>query len=171
MKIKLQTFFFLCITAGMLMINGCSGDKQTPIQVNDIMAPFTSTDLKGKPFSLASYRKNPVIVRFFLVDCPYCLADTPVFNDFYDKYHKKGLEIVYINNDGANVGDVENFADNLNIPFPVIYDPKGGIAKKYNVKLQPLTLVLSPEHKILAALLGGVSEEELNELLAPYLKG
>jgi hypothetical protein len=53
----------------------------------------------------------------------------------------------------------------------VVYDPSGKLAKQYNIKMQPLTLVLSPEHKLLAALLGGVSEAELQELLGKYLQG
>jgi len=162
-------FLLLCFAAIMLLLNGCNNQK--PIRVNDIMAPFSGTDLKGNTFSLASYKNQPVIVRFFLVNCTYCVADTHVFNEFYDKYHKNGLEIVYINNDAANVTEVEKFSNTLAIPFPVIYDPKGRIALKYNVRMQPLTLVLSPEHKILAALLGGVSEGQLDELLESYLQG
>ncbi len=46
----------------------------------------------------------------------------------------------------------------------------GKLAKQYNIKVQPLTLVLSPDHKLLAALLGGVSEAELQELLGKYLQ-
>jgi len=93
-----------------------------------------------------------------------------MFNRFYDTYRPKGLEIVYINNNGANSAEVQSFADELDITFPVIFDPEGKIAKQYNVKAQPLTLILSPEHKLLAALLGGVSEAELAELLDQYFQ-
>ena len=69
----------------------------------------------------------------------------PIFNAFYKKYRSKGLEIVYINNDGKNVGEVKTFAHELGIDFPVVYDPEGIIAKQYNVRVQPLTMILSPE--------------------------
>ena len=69
------------------------------------------------------------------------------------------------------MGEVKTFASELGIDFPVIYVPEGTIAKQYNVRVQPLTMVLSPEHKLLAALLGGVSEAELDELLGQYLQG
>jgi peroxiredoxin len=77
-----------------------------------------------------------------------------VFNRFYEKYRKKGLAIVYINNNGANAEEVRAFSEELKIRFPVIFDPEGKIAGQYNVKVQPLALVLSPEHKLLAALWG-----------------
>jgi peroxiredoxin len=171
MKTKSLFIVLFYIAASILFLNSCSGDKKKSIRTGDTLSQFSGIDLENKTFSLASHKGNPVIVRFFLINCPYCLADTPTFNRFYDKYSEKGLEIVYINNNGANPEEVQNFADELNIRFPVIYDPQAKIAKQYNIKVQPLTLILSPEHKLLAALLGGVSEAELNELLDKYFQG
>ena len=170
MKTKSLAIFILAITAGLFLLSSCTGDSTKAIKVGDTVSSFSGTDLEGKVFSLASHKGNPAIMRFFLINCPYCKADTPVFNKFFDQYGGKGLTIAYINNNGINSSEVKNFAAELNVKFPVIYDPDGKIAKQYHVKVQPLTLVLSPEHKLLAALLGGVSEAELNELLGSYLK-
>jgi len=170
MKIKTLLQVLLIVCCALLLLNSCSKQSSKAIRVGDIIASFSGTDLNGTPFSLATHKGKPVIVRFFLIDCPYCKADTPIFNGFYESYRPQGLEIVYINNNGKNIGEVEAFTRELKIDFPVIFDPQGKIAKQYNVKVQPLTLVLSPEHKLLAALLGGVSEAELNELLGKYFK-
>jgi peroxiredoxin len=169
---KSRTFIcvFFAVTAALLLLNSCSGESKKAIRVGDTIASFSGTDLGGRAFSLAAHEGKPVIMRFFLLNCPYCKADTPIFNMFYETYRQKGLEIVYINNNGANTDEVKAFARELNIDFPVIFDQEGKIARQYNVKVQPLTLVLSPEHKLLAALLGGVSEAELNELLGQYLQ-
>jgi peroxiredoxin len=158
MKTRTFLYVFLTISIALLLIS-CSKDSSKAIRVGDTIASFSGTDLEGKTFS-----------RFFLLNCPYCKADTPIFNLFYNKYRQQGLEIVYINNNGAHAEEVKTFARELKIDFPVIYDPEGKIAKQYNVKVQPLTLVLSPEHKLLAALLGGVSEAELDELLSQYMQ-
>ena len=168
---KPRTIFYILfvLAVALLLLSSCSGESSKTIRVGDTIAAFSGTDLAGKTFSLASLKGKPVIMRFFLTDCQYCKADTPVFNMFYNKYRQKGLEIVYINNNGANTEEVQTFVRELKIDFPVIYDPAGKIAKQYNVKIQPLTMVLSPEHKLLAALLGGVSEAELNEILHQYL--
>ena len=158
------------ITVLLLLLTSCSGGNKS-IRIGDTVTTFSGTDLENKTFTLSSHQGKPVIVRFFLIDCPYCKADTPIFNRFYEKYRQEGLDIVYINNDGNNIDAVKNFVRELDIKFPVIFDPQGKIAKQYNVRIQPLTLVLSPEHKLIAALLGGVSEAELNELLGKYLQG
>jgi len=170
MKIATSIHTLCTIALALLVLNSCSGGSTKAIRVGDTLSPFTGTDLNGKTFSLASHKGKPVVVRFFLLNCPYCKADTPVFNMFYDKYRQRGLEIVYINNNGTNAEEVNSFVRELKIDFPVIFDPEGKIAQKYNVKVQPLTLILSPEHKLLAALLGGVSEAELNELLNQFLQ-
>jgi peroxiredoxin len=159
----------LFLTAALLLLGSCSEQGAKTIRTGDTIAPFTGTDLHGNSFALADHRGKPVIVRFFLVNCPYCKADTPIFNKFYRQYGGNDLAMVYINTNGTDIKEVETFVQELNVEFPVIYDPKGTIARKYHVKAQPLTLVLSPEHKLLAALLGGVSEEELDELLNGYL--
>ena len=151
MKMKTLIIIFLSFAVSVLLLNGCSGDNKKAIRTGDTLSPFSGTDLGGNTFSLASHKGSPVIVRFFLLNCPYCKADTPIFNKFYDKYRQKGLEIIYINNNGTNSEEVQSFADDLNVHFPVIFDPEGKIAKQYNVKAQPLTLILSPEHKLLAA--------------------
>ena len=165
-------FLWAAIAVSFLLFNGCSGDKKKSIRIRtgDTLAPFSSISIDGRTFSLASHKGNPVIVRFFLVNCPYCKADTPIFNRFYDRYRQKGLEIVYINNNGTDVAEVKKFADELNVRFPVLFDPEGKIARQYNIKAQPVALVLSPEHKLLAALLGGVSEPELKELLGQHFQ-
>lgn len=171
MKTRPFIYTLFVFTAALLLLNSCSGGRTKAIRVGDTISSFSGTDLEGKTFSLADHKGSPVIVRFFLINCPYCKADTPIFNNFFDTYGGKGLSIVYINNNGANTGEVKGFAEELKVRFPVIYDPDGKIAQQYNVKVQPLTLVLSPEHKLLAALLGGVSEAELNELLGKYFQG
>lgn len=170
MRTKSTFIFILAFAACLVLLNSCSGDSKKAIRVGNTLSSFSGNDLEGNTFSLASHKGSPVIMRFFLINCPYCKADTPVFNKFFDEYGAKGLSIVYINNNGVNTEEVKSFVEELHVRFPVIYDPDGKIARQYNVKVQPLTLILSPEHKLLAALLGGVSEAELNELLSPYFQ-
>jgi len=171
MGTKKTIIIILAFVSCLLLLNSCSGENKKAIRVGNTLSSFTGTDLEGDKFSLASRKDHPVIMRFFLINCPYCKADTPVFNKFFEEYSPRGLSIVYINNNGTDSSEVKSFVEELNVHFPVIYDPDGNIARKYNVKVQPLTLVLSPEHKLLAALLGGVSEAELHELLSPYFPG
>lgn len=168
-KIINRIILTVCCPMLVFFVLSCHGDKPKPIKIGETIPSFTSQALDGKTISLADLKNQPVILRFFLVDCNFCRADTPEFNNFFNKNKEKGLQVVYINNNASSLEAVRTFAENLKIPFPVIFDPKGKIAATYNVKLQPLTMVLDPDHRLLAALLGGVSEIELQNLLKTYL--
>ena len=169
-KANKKKYLLCCLFLTLVLVISCSENKKA-LRVGDNLPTFVATILNGKQFSLDSHKGSPVVIRFFLLDCPYCKADTPIFNKFFADYGKAGLAMVYINNNGTDRHAVEKFVEELNIKFPVVYDPSGKLAKQYNIKVQPLTLILSPEHKLLAALLGGVSGTELQELLGTYLQG
>ena len=159
-------FIFLIVT---MLLAACSQQDKKPLRTGDKLSSFTAQTIDKQSFKLSSYAGRPMVVRFFLTNCPFCKADTPTFNSFYSAHKDSGLMVVYLNTNASNLEEVETFSREFDIQFPVIYDMEGKIAKQYNIKAQPLTLVLSPEHKLLAALLGGVSREELDELLGKYL--
>lgn len=162
--------FVACFIVLAVLLLSCSTEKSQRIKIGDTITPFTAKAIDGNPINLADYQGSPVILRFFLIDCKFCIADTPAFNSYFEKHREDGLKIIYINNDAPDIRAVNEFAEKLAIRFPVIADPAGRIAAQYNVKAQPLTLILDAEHRLIAALLGGVSEAELTEIMGPYLR-
>lgn len=151
-----------------LLFSACSGEKFKKLEIGDKAPVFSLESLDGKTFNLADHKGSPVLLRFFLTDCTYCRADTPVFNDFYTRYRDKGLQVLYIDSLGIDRKVLETFARELGILFPVAPDKGGAVSAGYNVRALPQTIVLDPDHKIIAAILGGVSEAELARLLSPY---
>ncbi len=147
----------------------CSSDtKPKALRTGDKVPSFKGKDMNGNQVSLAAYKGHPVIMRFWSTECKFCRADTPVFNKYYTLFKDKGLKILYINTT-QTVEEVRDFIKELNVTFPVIKDEGAIIAQKYNIKMQPITIVLSPEHTMLAAIYGGVSGDELQELVGHYL--
>ena len=161
--------YILALLILTLLLFACSSEKSKRITTGDAIPSFTATDINDQTVSLDAYKDHPVVMRFFLVDCKFCTADTPAFNNFYEKHKSQGVKVVYINNDAPDLATVRSFVEKLAIPFPVIYNKEGNIAAQYNIKVQPLTLLLDSEHRLLSALLGGVSEAELENIMAPHL--
>jgi peroxiredoxin len=161
--------FLLSLLLSSLLLPACSSEKEKKLAVGDSAPEFSLKSLAGETLNLAEMKGSPVLLRFFLTDCKYCRADTPVFNDFHTKYKDKGLKVLYIDSLGIQPKTVKTFVKELGILFPVAQDKGGEVTKKYRVRALPQTIVLDPEHKIKAAILGGISEEELGRLLAPYL--
>ncbi len=161
----LISFLFITATSA-----GCSKSNKVPLKLGDPAPLFSAIDIEGEPVALSDFRGQPVVVRFFLTDCKFCEADTPAFNAYYEKNRSKGLKMLYINSTAEDDGKVREFAEILKVPFPVIIDREKKIAASYQIKALPQTIILSPDHKIKAAMLGGVSEEELDSVLRGYLQ-
>jgi peroxiredoxin len=158
----------LLVTLVFAAFAGCSAGNEDVIQFGGMAPAFNSIDLSGSGISLDKMKGNPVVLRFFVPNCRYCRADTKIFNEYFKKYSGKGLKIIYINTNEQSA-EVRKFVDELGILFPVVLDHDQKIAKLYRVKIVPQTIVLDPDHKIVGAILGGVSEAELDDLLLKFL--
>lgn len=165
----MKTTSIFCLFLLLLFAISCTNDRQTRLKIGDTMPSFVTTDIDGNQIDLESLRGNPVILRFWSTECKFCRADTPVFNYYFSNYKDKGLQVFYINT-AQSEEDIRAFMKDLEIGFPVIRDADGVIAAKYHIKIQPLTIVLDPDHKLLAAILGGISKEQFDELLGPYVR-
>lgn len=152
------------------LLTACGQQKQSQLRIGDSAPHFTLRDLDGNQVSLADYTGYPVVLRFILTDCKFCRADSPFFNRQYVRYGKLGLGMLYIESLGVNPSVLEAFVRELAVTFPVLRDSGGEVAAKYRIRTLPQTVVLDPEHKIAAAMLGSVSEQELEELLSPYFR-
>jgi peroxiredoxin len=167
-KTMIKRLLFISLLLFLILSAACSQEKANKLQIGDQAPVFTLQDLEGKTMRLSDMKGSPVLLRFFLTDCKYCRADTPVFNDFYTRYHANGLQVLYIDSLGTNVEVVEAFVKELGILFPVAQDKDGTVSSDYQVRALPQTIVLDPQHTIIAAILGSVSEAELTRLLSPY---
>jgi len=146
-----------------LLLASCSGD-QVKLAVGDLSPDFTIEDLSGHSIRLSDLDNHPVVIRFFVTDCKYCRADTGIFNEYYRKHHDQGLEVIYITTT-VDRDKVKKFVDELQIPFPVAIDYNRQVSQVYNIKIEPQTIVLDSSQRIKGAILGGVTEKELDEML------
>ncbi|OYP67998.1 TlpA disulfide reductase family protein [Prevotella sp. P2-180] len=62
---------------------------------------FTATDINGKPFTLSSLRGKVVILDFWASWCGPCRKSNPHMRELYDKYHSRGLDLVYVSDDDS----------------------------------------------------------------------
>ncbi len=168
-QIQRVGFLFLFFTILMLLLTGCGEEKKTRLKIGDQAPDFTVRDMQGNKLHLASWKGKPVILRFWDTECKYCRADTPIFNKFFEKYKEKGLKMVYINTGKEDVDVVTNFVEELKIPFSVVMDSGEEVAAQFNVRIVPQTVVINPDQTIIAAILGGVGEAELQELVGKFL--
>jgi len=167
--IKKLGLHLILLTLFVALLASCNPvEPVKELSLGDIAPDFAIKDLDGNVIVLSSLRGRPVVLRFFETDCRFCKADTPAFVNFYKKNGEENLTIIYIGSFYESEQSLAEFAAELGVVFPVVMDKGGRLANLYNILAYPQTLFLGPEGEILAAILGGVGEAELEEIIAPF---
>lgn len=161
----------LLVIVAILMggLVGCVNDEPYRLKIGDRAPDYKITDLDGELISSEKWRGFPVILRFWDTECKYCRADTPIFNRYFDAYRKRGLKVLYVATGNETLKRIDAFINDLAIIFPVAFDADGKLAERYQVKMVPQTIFISPDQKIITAILGGVGEAELEEIVGEFL--
>lgn len=101
-----------------------------------------------------------VYVDFWASWCIPCRKSFPWMNNLSAQYQAQGLVILSINLDHSRVL-ADEFLAQIPANFPVIYDPKGTIARKYQLKGMPSSFIINREGQIVSAHVGFNQEKKL----------
>ncbi len=157
------------ITAAWIVVAlpGWFADRRAaaPKEVRDDQAPdFVLKDLEGGQFRLSDQRGKPMLLIFGTTWCPACREEIPHLKDIYARYAKKGL--ITVNIDIQESRDkVLRFADNYELPYLLLLDENGDVAKTYGIRGVPALILLDEERMIV----GG--QDFIGPLLAKMFKG
>jgi thiol-disulfide isomerase/thioredoxin len=107
---------------------------------------FAVTDLKGEPVRFADYRGKVVLVNVWATWCAPCRQEMPSMERLYEAVRAlpKGsdFEILAVSIDalkerpnplygGVTSAELEAYANELGLTFPIVHDPEGRIQKIY----------------------------------------
>jgi peroxiredoxin Q/BCP len=102
----------------------------TTPKINDKAPDFNLPNAKGDMVSLASLQGNWLVLYFYPKDdTPGCTKEACSFRDDLHKLEKLGAKVV-----GVSVDDSSShteFAKKYNLPFLLLSDKDGAVAKKY----------------------------------------
>lgn len=119
----------------------------------------------GDTFALSQLRGKYVLIDFWAAWCRPCRMENPAVKKVYDKYHRKGFEILGVSLDQSReawVGAIQ--ADGL--PWKHVSDLgywNNAAAQEYGVSSIPFTVLLDREGKVIAK---GLRAHDLEAKLA-----
>lgn len=101
-----------------------------PVQGN--AAPtFELPDQNGDHVSLSDYQGEHVVLYFYpKADTPGCTTEAQNFRDAYDEFEASGVTVLGVSTD--SVEDISAFADKHELPFRLLSDEDGEVARAYD---------------------------------------
>ena len=142
--------------------------------IGSVAPDFSAPNPEGEIIALNDIKGKVTIIDFWAAWCGPCRKENPNVVKLYEKYHSKGLEIIGVSLDGTPTQKQPKEAwikaindDGLTWPqvsnLKYFKDP---IARQYNIRSIPATLILDSEGKIVAKNLRGKAlEDKIAELL------
>ncbi len=118
--------------------------------------PFKATDINGKKFSLSDYKGRPVLVDFWATWCGPCRGELPYLKAAYDKYAKKGFEIVSVSldyPDRINQEQYKEWIKEKGMDWRHIYDEKnwsGDLVRSFYVSSIPSPFLIDQNGNLVA---------------------
>lgn len=96
---------------------------------------FSLLDQSGATRTLAAERGHPVVLYFYPRDAtPGCTVEACAFRDAWARYEEAGARVY-----GVSLDDVDShraFAEEHELPFPLLADTEGTLAASYGVSTE-----------------------------------
>jgi len=93
---------------------------------------FMVKDTNGNTVSLSTQKGQRVVLYFYPKDdTPGCTKEACSFRDNWDQYLSQGIKVYGVSAD--DVTSHQAFTAKFNLPFPLLADTDGELAKSYDV--------------------------------------
>ena len=124
---------------------------------------FTGKNLAGEDVAVEAKGK-PYIINFWATWCPPCQAEIPDLAAFHAE-HKDTVDFYAVNLQ-EDAQPVQKFMAERKVELPVVLDTQGAAANLYGVRAIPTTVVVDRDGKIAYRKTGGVTKEELEDVIS-----
>jgi len=126
-------------------------ENYQPIMAGAEAPGFTVVNLAGEEVSLDDYRGSVVLLNIWATWCEPCKVEMPSMQRLYEEMEGTDFEILAVSVDapfgqeddfGRAGGDLEAFAVEYQLTFPILHDAQGSIEQIYQATGVPETFVI-----------------------------
>ena len=140
------------------------------LATNKKVPEIAVTSITGETIKLYQNKNNFTIINFWATDCPGCIKEMPGLTDIYNQFKGQGLQIIAVSMSYDPPNQVLNFTQKNKIPFPVVLDVDGQIARSFeDIRLTPTSILIDKNGKIIDKVIGELDFNKLNVLLKKHL--
>lgn len=128
------------------------------------------TLLDGTKSDTAQLRGKVVVLNFWATSCSICVAEMPRLVATHERFHARGLETLAVAMSYDPPVSVVRYAQSQRLPFGVVIDNTGDIAKTFgDVPGTPTTFVLNKRGEVVRRYLGQPDFAALEHLVDQLL--
>lgn len=140
------------------------------LATNKKVPEIAVTSITGEAIKLYQDKNNFTIINFWATDCPGCIKEMPGLTNIYNQLKGQGLQIIAVSMIYDPPNQVLNFTHKNKIPFPVVLDVDGQIARSFgDIRLTPTSILIDKNGKIIDKVIGELDFNKLNALLKKHL--
>jgi peroxiredoxin len=144
------------------LLSGCAQRDPAP--------QFSYTLLDGSQGSSAAMRGKVLLVNFWATSCVSCVKEMPELVATHQKFQPRGFETLAVAMSYDPPAYVANFAQTRQLPFGVVIDNTGAIAKGFgDVRLTPTTFLIDKRGGIVKRYVGEPDFNALHALIGELL--
>jgi cytochrome c biogenesis protein CcmG/thiol:disulfide interchange protein DsbE len=133
--------------------------------------PMTLTDLSGRTVQLSELRGKVVALNFWATWCRPCRVEIPDLAAVWQAHRERCFELIGVTEESGNRERVANAARDFGIPYPVVLDGDGSVARDYGVGSFPQTVLIDREGRVQRVFTGVVRQRTLEAAIRPLLGG
>jgi len=134
---------FMVVPHATFCFQGVSEAQSTAmrVKIGQDAPDFTLKKLDGKEVTLSDYfGKKVVMLEFWATWCNICKKEIPHLIKTYDRFSKKGFELLAITLESGDNIEVVRMVKDLEINYPVLIDADLSVAKKIYGLAGPIPL-------------------------------
>ena len=140
--------------------NNATKEKVEVLGIGDQAPDFTLVDLNGEEHRLSDYKGQGVFLNFWGTWCKPCAKEMPAMDRQYEIYKEQGVQILAVNIAQSDF-EVERFASQYGLNFPIVIDKTKSVMEAYNIKPLPTTLLINPDGEIEQIVRGEMTEQDI----------
>lgn len=122
--------------------------------------------------ALQNYAGQWLYIDFWASWCAPCQASFPFMNKLQRKFQSQNFSIVAINVD-EDPAQAQRFLQHTPANFPIVFDPKGTLPAKFQVKAMPTSFLIDPNGNIVWQHQGFLPKDafQIEQLIQQKLRG
>ncbi len=160
-RLLLVSFFALALSACGDLFSGATKAPE-----------FQFQSLNGDTYHSDQLNGRVTLVKFWSTDCTTCVAQMPDNIEYYNQYHDQGFDLIAVAMKHDPLEYVRNFTESRQLPFTVVSDHDGAIAKAFgDVRMTPTAFLIDKKGRVVKRYLGNYDKAAFKQTLEKALAG